>query len=174
MANPGVILLILLIIVLTIIMAILISRATIAYINSLNTGGGGGGGTGTIILSPCTANISSLIQIGPNVPNCIQNNKQTSLFYVGNLPGGENLDYVVAPWKTQPLNVCIGFCRSFNNGVCTGDMVNGVSAQDNFNKCMAQLSRTDCQPPAPIAARGTILYYPESPTCRTCANVCFS
>lgn len=172
MANPGVILLVLLVIILSIIMVSLVVSATVAFVNNQQAGGGGGA-TGTIVLNPCTANANSLIQINNSTPRCIQNGRQTSLYYVGNLPGGENFDYVVAPWKTQPLNVCIGFCTTFINNICTGAIVNGQSAQTNFNKCMAQLSTTnDCLPPAPIAAKGAILYYPESPTCRTCANVC--
>lgn len=176
MANPGITLLIVLIIVLTvgIILGLIVTAITFAE-NQTNSGG-----TGTV-LPPCSqsTNISSLIQIPNSGSNCVQNGQTGSLFYIGNL-GNKELDYVVAPWKTQPLDVCIGYCSQFKSnefksggvsgGTCTGPNFNGKTAQANFNNCMTQLttSVSGCVPPIPLAAKGTIVYYAFSPTCRIC------
>jgi hypothetical protein len=167
MANTGVILLIILAIILTITMISLLIWAGVSYINSDRNNGG----TGTNILPPCNqnVNISSLIQIPDVGANCIQNGIVGSLYYIGKLDRGQ-YDYVVAPWATQPLDVCVGFCTGYTGGQCSGADYNGQSAQSNFDNCMRQLSSTGCAPPIPIAARGTIIYYPLSPTCKICDN----
>lgn len=164
MVNAGVILLITLAIVLAIAMVILVIWAAVSYIEDAKSGG-----TGTTGLPPCSTNInlSGLIQIPVNTPRCMQNGKSTSYYYIGQI-SPQTYDYVVAPWGTQPFDVCIGFCTGYTGGICSGPTYNGKSAQDNFNQCMLQLSSTTCTPPLPIAAQGTTVYYAFSPTCNVC------
>lgn len=164
MANPGVILLILLAVILTIAIISVLIWAGVERHNDSNTGT-----TGGVILPPCNQNIniSSLIQIPDTGSNCTQNGATGSLFYVGKLGGGK-YDYVVAPWGTQTFDVCVGFCTGYTGGKCSGANYNGQSSQSNFDNCMKQLSSTGCAPPIPIAAKGTILYYPYTPTCNVC------
>lgn len=125
-----------------------------------------------VIPPPCSdkINIANLIQI-PNTPSslvqCKQNGQNTSLYYIGTL-GNQQYDYVVAPWTTSPENVCVKFCKSYVNKVCIGNSINGVSAQKNFDNCMAQLNDLSCSPPTPIAAKGTTIYYPFVPTRSIC------
>jgi len=165
MINVGVVLLITLAIILTIIFIVLITWATISYILDTSSA------TGATALAPCSSNInlSSLIQIPNTGSNCIQNGLTTSLYYIGQL-SPQTYDYVVAPWGTQPFDVCIGFCTGYTGGVCSGSSYNGKSSQDNFDQCMSQLSSTTCVPPVPIAAKGTTVYYAFSPTCNICDN----
>lgn len=167
MANIGIILLILLAII--IFTATLVLLITASVSSSTDQGSSNNGNTN--IPQPCNqnVNISNLIQIPTTGFNCIQQGITGSLYYIGKL-GQQQYDYVVAPWGTSPLDVCIGFCSSYLNGTCTGPIYNGVSAQENFNNCMSQLSSTTCTPPIPIAAQGTILYYAYSPTCNICDN----
>lgn len=117
-----------------------------------------------------TTDLSKLLTIPNSGYNCNQNGITTSLYYVGDL-GNKNYDYVVAPWTSQPLDVCIGFCQSYTNEICTGSNYNGLSAQQNFDNCMTQLSSTTCIPPSPIAIKDGILYYPLSPTAKICTSV---
>ena len=163
MVNVGIMLLISLAVLLTIGIIIVLIWAGVSSSNN------SGGKTGAPSLPPCSQNIniSSLIQIPTMGFNCTQQGETGPLYYIGQL-GNQQYDYVVAPWGTQPLDVCIGFCSTFSDGNCTGPNYQGVSAQDNFNSCMNQLSSTTCTPPIPIAAQGTILYYPYSPTCNIC------
>lgn len=167
LSNPGVILLIILAIILTIALITLLSITAVNVSNTSNSTGT----TGSNILPPCrsSVNISSLIQIPDSLPNCVQNGVTGSLYYIGNL-GSQNYDFVVAPWGSQPLNVCIGFCTGYTGGICNGPNYNGRSAQANFDRCMQQLSSTDCIPPLPLAARGTTLYYGYSPTSNICGR----
>lgn len=162
MYNPGVIALIILAILLTV--SIVASLIYIAVKQSEDTPSGG-----NVILPPCSerTDISSLVQIPNTLQSCEQNGRATSLYYIGSI---SNLDYVVAPWGTQPFDVCIGFCTGYTGGICSGSNYNGKSAQDNFNSCMIQLAVTGCAPPSPIAAKGTTIYYPFSPTCKICDN----
>lgn len=166
MVNPGVVLLITFAIVLTIGVIILLTWAAISYYQS---GEDGGGGTGAGGLPACSTsiNISDLLQIPPSSPVCFQNGNPTSFYYIGDLDK-QQFDYVVAPFGTQPFDVCIGFCTGFTGGTCSGPPYNGQSAQQNFTNCMSQLSSTICSPPKPIAAKGAILYYAFSPTCIIC------
>lgn len=147
---------------LTIAVIVALTWAAISYTYSNN------GGTGAT-LPPCSqeANPGSLIDIPGTGADCIQNGVPTSLRYIGDL-GSMEYDYVVAPWGTHPLDVCIGFCTGYTGGVCSGPVVAGKTAQENFDLCMSQLSSTTCTPPLPIAASGTTLYYAFSPTCRIC------
>lgn len=168
MVNPGVVLLITFAIILTITVVGLLIWASISYVNFTS---GTGGGTGPTGLPSCSnnINISDLIQIPlGTATNCTRNGVNVSYYYVGDI--NPNFDYVVAPWSTQPLDVCIGFCTNYRDGVCTGATASGRTAQENFDRCMMQLSSTTCNPPIPIAARGTILYYAYSPTCAICDN----
>jgi hypothetical protein len=167
MINSGVLFLIVMAIILTIVITILLIWSAIQ--NSSNTGTTGDTGPS---LSPCnqTINQSSLIQIPINSSTqCIQNGIITSKFCIADLDNGE-YDYVVAPWGSQPLDVCVGFCTGYTGGICNGPIYNGRSAQDNFNKCMEQLNVKNCIPPLPIASNGSILYYAFSPTCNICDN----
>ena len=165
MINPGVVLLITLAIILTIIVVILLVWAIVSYYNFERSGG-----TGTTGNFPCSdnINISSLIQITDATPVCVQNGVAGSLYYIGQT--NLQYDYVVAPWGTSPLDVCVGFCTGYTGGQCSGPQYAGASAQQNFDKCMSQLSSTGCAPPIPIAANGTILYYAFTPTCNICDN----
>ena len=117
-----------------------------------------------------TTDLSKLITIPNSGFNCIQNGIPTSLYYIGQLDNNQ-YDYVVAPWTSQPLDVCIGFCESYTNGICNGSTYNGLSAQDNFDKCMTQLTATTCIPPAPLAIKDGILYYPLAPTAKICSRI---
>lgn len=167
MINPGVVLLITVAIILTIGVILLLVWAGVEVSNN----SGRTGNTGNFLPS-CSQNIniSSLIQIPINDnTKCVQNGIVTSKFCIATLDQG-NYDYVVAPWTSQPLDVCIGFCTGYTGGICSGADYNGQSAQANFNKCMQQLSGTGCSPPVPIAANGTIIYYAFSPTCNVCDN----
>lgn len=163
--NLGVILLIILIIILTIGITIALIYVSIEESRNNNNN------SGNVILPPCSesTNISSLIQI-PNIgSDCLQNGTAGSLYYIGNIENSK-YDYVVAPWTTQPFDVCIGFCSGYTGNTCSGPNYNGKSAQDNFNNCMQQLGVTGCAPPLPVAAKGTTLYYPFTPTCNVCDN----
>lgn len=167
MINPGVVLLITVAIILTIGVILLLVWAGVEVSNN----SGITGNTGNFLPS-CSQNIniSSLIQIPINDnTKCVQNGIVTSKFCIATLDKG-NYDYVVAPWTSQPLDVCIGFCTGYTGGTCSGPDYNGQSAQTNFNNCMQQLSGTGCSPPVPIAANGTIIYYAFSPTCNVCDN----
>ncbi len=164
MANTGIVLLLILIVILVITVITLLVWAGIETSNQNNNNGGG-----TVILPSCSSNVnvSSLVQIPNTGANCLQNGATGPLYYIGSI---SSYDYVVAPWGTQPLDVCVHFCESYSNGKCTGPNYNGQSAQSNFNSCMTQLSGTGCSPPVPIAAKGAILYYAFSPTCNICDN----
>jgi hypothetical protein len=128
------------------------------------------GTTPTSALQPCstTANRTSLL-IPPDSAACVQNGTTGGLYYVGHL-GDKSYDYVVAPYPTSNLDVCVSYCTTYSNGICTGPAINGKSAQSNYESCMAQLSHSDCVPPAPIAIRGNTLYYPYAVTASLCEN----
>lgn len=166
MVNAGVALLIGLAIIVTIGVIVALSWAAIESERS-NTNGT----TGPPPLAPCrqTVNFNDLLEIPDQGFNCVQRGTTGTLYYIGNLGTG-TYDYVVAPWGTQPIDVCVGFCTHLKDGSCTGPNYNGRSAQSNFDQCMKQLSSTTCSPPLPIAARGPILYYAFSPTCNICDN----
>jgi hypothetical protein len=167
MLNPGVILLILIVIVIIIAVIALLVWASVEQYNKSNSGN-----TGTSSQTPCsqTVDIGSLIQIPATGANCIQNGQTGSLYYIGNLQGSV-FDYVVAPWPTQPKNVCVSFCNNgLSGGVCKGDDYSGRSADENYQNCMKQLTTNSCLPPIPIAAKDSILYYAFLPTYRACQN----
>ncbi len=122
--------------------------------------------------SSCT-NIAipeQLLVIPETGANCIVGGQTGQYFYIGNL-GDTKYDYVVTPYGTQALNVCIHFCdKGLSDGVCNGPNYNGRKAQENFDNCMKQLIRTDCTGPVPIAIKDSIYYYAYTPTCNTCSN----
>lgn len=165
MANAGAI-------VLSIVLIVLVFGAVIAIALIVAGHTADKGATGPPPVLSCAEFVDpgSLLEIPTTAEPCIQNGQVTSMFYIGDL-GSQNYDYVVAPWGTQPLNVCIGFCTGYTGGVCSGPNYNGQSAQQNFNNCMSQLTPSDCTPPLPIAIQGNILYYAALPTCKcdTCA-----
>jgi hypothetical protein len=173
MANPGVILLWILLIV--IIIGVII--AAIWGISVAVIDGGQTGGTGANFFPPCNENVdvSSLIQITngntcvPNGTNCCSNGILTSQYYIGQL-GDKQYDFVVAPWGTSNLSVCRGYCTKYDQktNTCIGANYAGKTAQENFDACMQQLKGVNCAPPIPVAAIGTTLYYPTTPTARTC------
>lgn len=101
------------------------------------------------------------------IPDVARKCSGTSYYYIGNVGPGSR-DYVVAPFKSSALDVCVGFCDVYKDGSCTGSNYAGVSSQVNFDRCMRELSRTDCIPPVPVAIRGNTMYYPFSPTSRIC------
>lgn len=118
-------------------------------------------------LEPCSQTTTSLITLPDNTPKCIQNGIDIG-YYLGAV--NPNWDYVVAPYSVQPKDVCVGFCQQFTNGTCIGPNYNGLTAQENYNRCIAQLSPNTCIPPLPVAIKDGIIYYPTSPTCRSCSN----
>jgi hypothetical protein len=147
-----------------IILILTVSMSVFGYVSSTQDKGV----TGSVGEPTCIeiADISNLVQIPIDHPHCFQQGRETSLFYIGTL--NQNFDYVVAPFGSNPLDVCISFCKSYSNGVCTGDNFSGKTAQDNFDDCINQLKPKNCVPPVPIAAQGTILYYAFSPTSIIC------
>lgn len=171
MINIGLALLIVVSIFLTIIVLALIVTAGASVINENKDGKTGG----TLPYCDDVYENSQLIQIPPNHPSCYQNGIKTEFYYIGNIAGNDKYDYVVAPWSTQPTDVCIGYCSEFdrNTQTCTGNQYNGVSAQQNYDRCMEQLNVTTCIPPIPIASRTAVnapltIYYAFSPTCNIC------
>jgi hypothetical protein len=134
-----------------------------AYRQSIINGGN------TVFKTPCNqaVDISSLVQIPSSFPVCIQNGKPTNLFYIGFLSNGK-YDMVVAPYATPALDVCVGYCDKYLEGICMGPSFNGKSAQANFDQCLSLLTNPNCSGIPPIAAKGTILYYGQSVTSRTC------
>lgn len=162
--NPGLVLMVclasLLLIGFIIFVIVGIIRATEQENNNNNTA-----------TEPCinTVDTADLIKIPDTGANCVQGGVTGSLYYVGKLGDGK-FDYVVAPWATSPLNVCVGFCESYTSGTCLGPNYDGKTAQENFDDCLKQLSPSTCQPPLPIAIKDAILYYAYSPTCHICDN----
>lgn len=160
MVNPAIAILTVIIVIVAIaVIAVLIAAA----IADRNTDNGSTNPNSTSCGS--NVNLSNLVQISTNTPVCNEQGVPTSFYYIGNI---SNLDFVVAPFPTQPVDVCVGYCDSYLNGVCTGASFNGKTAQENFNTCVNQLSSQTCQGPLPIAAKGPIIYYAYSPTCRIC------
>lgn len=108
--------------------------------------------------------------------------KPNGTYYIGQISQGE-YDYIVAPYGSTPLDVCINFCTESYTppptpstdgnpfGICVGISPNNES-QTNFNNCMNQLNSTTCIPPIPVAINTTnnILYYPYIPTSQNCLN----
>jgi hypothetical protein len=166
---PDVIIVICVVVILVIVAIVLIVWALVsaaderARNNATGTGAAGGAS------EPCSqfVDLDTLPQV-PDSDICIQQGQPTSLYY---MPSN---NFVVAPWGTSAFDVCIGYCSGFTGstgstgGVCTGPNYNNMTAQENFDACLQQLSTTVCFPPTPIAARGTTLYYAFSPTCGVC------
>lgn len=165
--NAGLIVLIIFTICITVGMIVLLVYAGIDFSKSQSLAS-----TTTVLAPTCadSTNISTLLQIPSTTAPCVQNGLTTSLYYIGALANGK-YNFVVAPWPTAPLDVCVAYCTQYLNGTCTGSVYNGQSAQANFTACLQQLNAlptNQCTPPAPIAAIGTTLYYPYSPTNLVC------
>lgn len=163
--NPVVVISIVVIVILIIILIVMITRAAID--TQQNNANGSGNTTNQ---PPCanTVNTTELIVIPEDQAPCHQDSVIT-LYYLGELSQGK-WDFVVAPITTLPANVCAGFCTTIQDNICTGPNYAGKTAQENYVACLASLATKDCVPPAPIAIKGTVLYYPYSPTCRECDN----
>lgn len=124
---------------------------------------------------PCseTINIGSLIQVSDkNVISCQYNKELGTLYYIGD--ADPTLDFVVAPWPTDPSHVCAQYCNPApENGVCTGPSYQGKTAQENYDNCISTLItkyENHCFPPAPIAAKGITPYYAYSVTKASCVT----
>ena len=166
MVNVGIVLLVVVLVILFILVFVAIIAA---YQRFLAGSTGGGGSQGALPSCLSQTNISDLIPLDSLTP-CFQNGRQTNLYYIGGVDQGK-FDFVVAPFGTSPNDVCVGYCSRFDGTTCTGPDYNGRSAQDNFTRCIQQLSSATCIPPTPLATlSGTTLYYPQSVTARTCCN----
>lgn len=163
--NPVVVISIIVVLILVVILVVLVTRA--AFETKQNNDNGSGNTTNQ---PPCssTVNTNTLVVIPENQAPCHQDSIIT-LYYIGELSQGK-WDFVVAPITTSPNNVCASFCTTIQNNTCVGPNYAGKTAQENYLTCLASLSTKDCVPPAPIAIKGTVLYYPYSPTCRACDN----
>ena len=172
MVNPGIVIFSIVILITLFVMIGFITWALVSQSqqNRLSPPGptgpsGPSGSTGGLPL--CNTIPDDLLIIPSDQPSCLQNGQSTPYYFIGNL-GDQSLDYVVSPWGTQPNDVCVGFCSSLVDGVCTGPIYNGRTAQDNYTRCLAELSSTTCIPPKPLALKDNRLYYAFSPTCRVC------
>jgi len=166
--NPIVIIAVVIVIVLLVILIVMITRAVIDTRRN-NTNGSGN----TTNQPPCSSvvNTNTLVVIPEDQAPCHQDSIIT-LYYIGELSQGK-WDFVVAPITTSAVNVCASFCTNIQNDTCIGPNYAGKTAQENYQTCLtslASLNVKNCVPPAPIAIKGTVLYYPYSPTCRTCDN----
>jgi hypothetical protein len=161
--NPVVVISVIIIVVLIVILIVLITRASIDTQNN-----NANGSSNTTNQPPCTntVNTNTLVVIPEDQAPCHQDSLIT-LYYIGELSQGK-WDFVVAPITTSPTNVCASFCSSIQDKTCVGPNYAGKTAQENYNDCLVSLSTTNCVPPAPLAIKGTVLYYPYSPTCRSC------
>lgn len=108
-----------------------------------------------------------LLPIPPDLVRCKVAGQTQDLYYIGHLPGS-TLDFVVAPYPTPTREVCRQFCKPVQVETCVGSVYAGRSAQENFDLCMATLEVETCKGPAPVAVRGTKLYWPVSPTPKVC------
>lgn len=160
--NIGVQIFIGFIMILSLIVIGFLIYATINTITDNNTN------TGPDDLLPCSDNVSysNLYQITEKTPICYSNGVNTGNYYIG---CDSDYNFVVNTIPNLPQNVCNGYCDSPPvNGVCTGGIYNGEDAQTNYNKCMSQLSGTNCVPPIPLAVSGKTLYYASSVTSDSC------
>lgn len=163
MVDPGIIGLSCVLIIIFIVAIVMLSVFVYKYIRYEKSQGGN-----ATAQQPCSQaiNVSGLIQIPDSQLVCWQNGLPTSYYYVGNL--NPKFNYIVAPYPTQNVDVCVRYCSQLiNGGECIGAS-GQTGAQANFNACMAQLSSQSCLPPLPIAAQGSVIYYPLSPTSSGC------
>lgn len=112
---------------------------------------------------PCSNNVDleKLLNIS-ELPPCYQGGVSTNLFYI------QEQDMVVASFGTSPLDVCVNFCDTYLNSICKGPNYGGLTAQQNFDKCILSQSSNYCIPPKPVARRQNIIYYSNSPTKNSC------
>jgi len=158
--NPGILLLVLVIVILLLAFVGLIIAAVVIDKSTPST-------PLVIPTTPCvdTVDLSTLYQLPGTLTPCYQNGRVTNLYYLGEVT---DYDFVVAPFPTAPVDVCVGFCTAVVNGVCSGPDYEGKSAEANYQACLTQLANASCVPPMPIAALGSIAYYPLSPTAASC------
>lgn len=159
MKNPGLILLIIFLVLLSL---LIISVLTLVSVSIVFTAS-----PNEISEISCSTNIpfGSLYQINNKTPICCTNNILTPNYYIG---CDSQYNYVVGTIPTDPHDVCLQYCSS-PTGPCTGTSYNGNSAEENYNICMSQLSGSNCIPPMPIAAKGSVLYYAISVTPNSCS-----
>lgn len=160
--QGGLIALIVIVILLTVAMVILLVFASVQNSSTPKP----------TAVRPCsnTINTGQLLQVTlDDVVPCTNLGTTGLLYYIGK--ENPDLDFIVAPWPTDPQQVCQKFCSSFTEGNCTGANYNGKTAQENYDQCLQTLIYTynnKCAPPAPIAAKGVTLYYASSPTIVGC------
>ena len=53
--------------------------------------------------------VSTLVQIPETGAACTGTSISNSLYYIGKIEGSQ-YDYVVAPWPSKPVDVCIKYC----------------------------------------------------------------
>ena len=164
--NPVVIIAVVIIVILIVVLIVMITRAAIDTRQNNASGAGN-----TTNQPPCTntVNTADLVVIPDSQAPCHEDSVIT-LYYIGELSQGK-WDFVVAPITTLPTNVCASFCTTIENKTCVGPNYAGRTAQENYVACLASLATQNCVPPAPIAIKGSVLYYPYSPTCRAC-DIC--
>ena len=167
MINIGIIFLIILLIILLI--AAITAGVYAVYKNSQNKP--------IPPLAPCTpenaVNINSpdvLTCYNNNINNqCVPNNQ----YYIGQATNGK-YDYVVSTFSSTPQDVCVSFCETYtaNPLTCTGPNYNNLTALENYNNCIQQLTPTTCLPPLPLAINDqtNTLFYAFSPTICSCLN----
>lgn len=125
--------------------------------------GGGGSSVNTLPACTDTIDIATLPVIPDSAVPCYMNGVVTSMYYLGDID--PTYPFVVAPFTSSVNSVCVQFCDSLVGGVCTGTDPN---AQLEYNNCVLTLGSTTCAPPKPLAAKGPIVYYAQSPTSDTC------
>ena len=165
MANTGIILATIFLVILSAIFIIIIMSALISDAVVMND---------PVTVPACTNFIpqSELITIPETGARCItQGNLQQTLYYIGNL-GDQTYDYVVSPWPNNPQLVCASYCSPPPvDGVCSGPIFSGRTAQENYDLCLAQLIPNDCLPPAPLAVKGITEYFAYTPTSLICESI---
>lgn len=124
-----------------------------------------GGGNGAKLPCKETIDPETLIDLQGQTP-CYESGVITDRYYIGDLD--PKLDYVVAPYPTSPEDVCIKYCTTLKNGVCTGPSVGDKTAQELYDDCINQLTPDDCIPPLPLARLEITLYYAFEPGKTNC------
>ena len=164
--QPGLIALIIVVVLLVVTMIVLLSVAAVDNSNNPSR---------PTVLKPCTetVNTGDLIQVtDKGVIPCKYLNKEGTLFYLGTVD--PKLNFVVAPWQTDPSHVCAQYCATGPTaGVCEGPIYGGKSAQENYDTCLQTLITNfsdQCFPPAPIAAKGVSEYYAYAVTEKACVT----
>ena len=166
MANAGIALATIFLVILSAIFIVIILSALISdSVDNTND---------PVTVPACTSFIpqSELINIPEIGARCVtQGNLNQTLYYIGNL-GDQTYDYVVSPWPNQPELVCASYCSPPpKDGVCTGPIYAGRTAQENYDICLTQLIPNDCEPPVPLAVKGITEYFAYIPTSLICQSI---